>query len=99
MVEVLTQPPEVADQIKPPLPEFDISDCLDKRVDQAIEDSEFIASSEMREAVRGFYDAHYTLAAVMDVALEEPGKDDEGQGQKEWLQNIIGSSYFTEIEA
>jgi len=77
-------------------PSPELPDWLNHRIEQAVEDSDFIASPELREGIAGFYKAHYGLASLMEVSL---GSDEsltaEMAEDRTALQQLIDTSQFS----
>jgi hypothetical protein len=73
----------------------ELPEWLGRRIEQAIERSDFVDSPALREGITSFYAAHYELASLMETSLDEPDITNVTEDRSA-LQSLVDSSQFSE---
>lgn len=75
--------------------EDEIRRGIDFKAEEAMERSEFVATSELRNGLRSFYESHYAMAGVIEMGMQDISDPDVAARQQPSLENIVKSSIHT----
>ncbi len=70
-------PPPISERAPEPEKHKSSSEILSERIEKAARDCEIYPSEEVKEALKGYYEDHYHLAALIDTSLDGVIDEDE----------------------